>query len=183
MIDICILFLLVLLQCRNVYRYQLLFSKRRVRLLVYLSAIPIVIVTPILKVSIVLSTIFSQLSTNTADTTFDPKKRTLLNATSSEIKTEKIGNEYESNIIEFLDNSILKTWFKPRHMRCVTTSIDTTNGTYTQISTPSPFRADCLNLIEWCIISTIPFIFFGLLSGIFLFRKVNLLLLSWQKNL
>ena len=175
MLDICIVFLLVLLQCRNVYRYQKLFSKKRVRLLVFFSAIPVVIVTPVLKVSIVLATIFSQLSTYTSDTTFDPKKQSLINVTTSEIATEKIENEYDSNVIEFLDNSAIKKMFKPRHMTCVETSIANENGSFTQSAMPEPFRGDCLNAIEWCIISTLPFIVFGLLTGIFLFRKVHVL--------
>ena len=162
---------MVFMQCRNVYRYQKLFSKKRVRLIVWFSSVPVVIITPVLKVAVVLSTLFSQLTTYT-DTTFDPKKRVLLNATGADIATEKIDNEYESTLIEFLETSSIKEWFRPRHLSCVSTSLNVVKGRYKLGSMPEPFRVDCLNQIEWCIVATIPFIVIGVLSGIFLFRKV-----------
>ena len=88
-IDILVVFILIFLQCRNVYRYQQLFGKKRVKILVWLTAVPVVIVTPVLKVSVVLATLFNQLATNSGDQSFDPKKTILLNSTDKGLKTVK----------------------------------------------------------------------------------------------
>ena len=43
---------------------------------------------------------------------------------------------------------------------------------YKQVAIPEPFRANCLNQIEWMMIATCPLVAFGVLSGLFLLRKV-----------
>ena len=171
-IDICVVFILVIIQIRNVLKYKELFGTKVVRLLVWFTAVPIVIVTPILKVSIVLSSVFSQLATYTSDGYYDPKKHKLLETNGSAISVEKIDNEYSTMVNGFLEQSLIKDWFRPRHQQCVSTSVMIRNGEIEQSIVPIPFAKDCMNVLEWCMIATVPFILFGLLSFIFLLRKV-----------
>ena len=127
-IDILVVFILIFLQCRNVYRYQQLFGKKRVKILVWLTAVPVVIVTPVLKVSVVLATLFNQLATNSGDQSFDPKKTILLNSTDKGLKTVKVANEYDSRVFEWMEKSVIKEWFRPRHLSCVFTAIESSSG-------------------------------------------------------
>ena len=73
----------------------------------------------------------------------------------------------------YLDSFIpVKEWFAPRQTDCVITSITyDSDGFMRQNAEPNPFgSSDCLNVVEWLMISTVPFLAFGCGSLIFLLR-------------
>ena len=55
---------------------------------------------------------------------------------------------------------------------CVVTKLNFFEGQLSQSVHPDPFRNECLNMIEWLMVSMIPFLVIGFVSLIFLLRKV-----------
>ena len=132
-------------------------------------------VTPILKCSIVLSTIFNQLNTYTSGNSFDPLKTEVESLNGTKMVTSKVDNEYESNVDPWLENFIpVKEWFSPRQVTCVLTELkkDPHTGFWKQVATPHPFKTGCTNYIELLMISTAVPLVGGIVSLIFLLRKV-----------
>ena len=56
---------------------------------------------------------------------------------------------------------------------CVVTKLNFFEGQLSQSVHPDPFRNECLNLIEWLMVSMIPFLIIGFVSLVFLLRKVS----------
>ena len=81
---------------RNVMRYQQLFKIKIVKIGVWMTSVPVLVVTPILKCCVVMSTLFNQLNTMTSSQSFDPMKTELLSLNGSKMETRKIDNEYDS---------------------------------------------------------------------------------------
>lgn len=160
---------------RNVKRYQDLFKTRIVKIGVWLTSVPVLVVTPILKCSIVLSTIFNQLNTYTSGSNFDPMRVEITNMTGSTIETNKVDNEYPSTVDPFLDEfAPVKEWFSPRQTTCVNTKLSKDGGYWRQVAEPDPFAGGCVNYIEWLMISTIFPLIGGVFSLVFLLRKVTM---------
>jgi hypothetical protein len=86
--------------------------------------------------------------------------------------TEPKDNEYEKYIIEFLDTSILKDWFRPRHGECVFTQVKVGQEAITITADPDPFLKGCINDMEWALLAALPVLSIGVISLVFLFRKV-----------
>ena len=129
--------------------------------------------TPILKCSIVLSTIFNQLNTYTSGNNFDPLRTEIANITGSKIETTKVDNEYPSTVDPFLDDfAPVKEWFSPRQTTCVNTRLSKDGGYWRQVAEPNPFASGCVNYIEWLMLSTIVPLVGGVFSLVFLLRKV-----------
>ena len=160
---------------RGVKRYQELFKTRIVKIGVWLTSVPVIVVTPILKCCIVLSTMFNQMNTYTSGSSFDPMKTEIGNMTDSgKIETSKVDNEYPSNVDPFLDNFVpVKEWFAPRQQTCVNTFLERDGGFIRQVSEPNPFGDGCLNYIEILMISTAVPLVGGVFSLVFLLRKVS----------
>ena len=55
---------------------------------------------------------------------------------------------------------------------CVVTKLNFFAGQLSQSVHPDPFRNECLNMIEWLMVSMIPFLVIGFVSLVFLLRKV-----------
>ena len=81
---------------RNVMRYQQLFKIKIVKIGVWMTSVPVLVVTPILKCCVVMSTLFNQLNTMTSSQSFDPMKTELVSMNGSKMETKKIDNEYDS---------------------------------------------------------------------------------------
>ena len=81
---------------RNVMRYQQLFKIKIVKIGVWMTSVPVLVVTPILKCCVVMSTLFNQLNTMTSSQSFDPMKTELVYMNGSKMETKKIDNEYDS---------------------------------------------------------------------------------------
>ena len=56
---------------------------------------------------------------------------------------------------------------------CVVTKLNFFEGQLSQSVHPDPFRNECLNMIEWLMVSMIPFLVIGFVSLVFLLRKVR----------
>ena len=56
---------------------------------------------------------------------------------------------------------------------CVVTKLNFFEGQLSQSVHPDPFRNECLNMIEWLMVSMIPFLVIGFVSLVFLLRKVS----------
>lgn len=172
-IDILIVLLTTVMQGRNVKRYQVLFKTKIVKIGVWLTSVPVLVVTPILKCSIVLSTIFNQLNTYTSGNNFDPLRTEISNITGSTIVTSKVNNEYPSTVDPFLDDfAPVKEWFSPRQTTCVNTKLSKDGGYWRQIAEPNPFASGCVNYIEWLMLSTVVPLVGGVFSLVFLLRKL-----------
>jgi len=100
--------------------YQQLFKRGLSKWMVFISVLPIILVTPLMKISVLLSTLFSQMVTFTTGSSFDPKIQTLVAINGSDIQVEKLANEYEVKLYEFLENSSIKKWFMPRYVANIT---------------------------------------------------------------
>ena len=70
--------------------------------------LPCILLTPSLKIIIIISTLLNQLVTMSTGGTFDPKKTVLLGFDGSRIITEKKPNDYEENINQWIENSTFK---------------------------------------------------------------------------
>ena len=181
-IDILIVLLTTVMQGRNVKRYQVLFKTKIVKIGVWLTSVPVLVVTPILKCSIVLSTIFNQLNTYTSGNNFDPLRTEISNITGSTIVTSKVNNEYPSTVDPFLDDfAPVKEWFSPRQTTCVNTKLSKDGGYWRQIAEPNPFASGCVNYIEWLMLSTVVPLVGGVFSLVFLLRKV-ITVVVWQAD-
>ena len=77
-------------------RYQQLFKIKIVKIGVWMTSVPVLVVTPILKCCVVMSTLFNQLNTMTSSQSFDPMKTELVSMNGSKMETKKIDNEYDS---------------------------------------------------------------------------------------
>jgi hypothetical protein len=87
-----------------------------------------------------------------------------------------IENDYNPTIIEWLETSEIKSWFRIRSSNCVQTTINYQywkNAIYEYIvvSQPSPFQRACLNDVEWILVGCIPTLIIGIASLVFLGRK------------
>ena len=119
---------------------------------------------------------FNQLITFTTGASFDPKLHKLIDVSNtSDIIVEILDNEYNPKIIDWLEGSTLKSWFRVRSSNCVKTTIAYQNSypnrQYILVSQPNPFQGDCLNDVEWILVGCIPTFVIGIASLIFLGRK------------
>ena len=96
-------------------QYQRLFKSRITKAIIFLSVLPIILVTPLIKISgkflgfkekisskVLLSTIFNQLVTHTTGASYDPKRHQLINITdSSDIARLSKSNRQNTMICSF----------------------------------------------------------------------------------
>ena len=113
--------------------------------------------------------------TFTTGAAYDPKVHTLIDILNyTQIITQKTDNEYEVNVYEWLDESPIKRWFRPRTAECVGTYIGIEYGAYKEyiiISEPDPFKSKCINEMEWLLIACVSSLIIGVVSLVFLGRK------------
>ena len=187
---VCVAFIQLFTQTAGMLQYQKLFRNRVTKIIIYLSVLPIILVTPLVKISgmlflhmntfksflVLLSTVFNQLITFTTGASFDPKVHKLIDVSNtSDIVVEILDNEYIPKTIDWLEGSILKSWFRVRSSNCVKTTIAYQNSypqrQYIIVSQPNPFQDDCLNDVEWILVGCIPTFVIGIASLLFLGRK------------
>ena len=109
-----------------------------------------------------------------------------------------IENGYNPKIIEWLETSEIKSWFRVRSSSCVRTTINYQHSNtyqdqgsaiiylqlktrkryllaspnqYIVVSQPSPFQSACLNDVEWILVGCIPTLIIGIASLVFMARK------------
>ncbi|CAG5104536.1 Oidioi.mRNA.OKI2018_I69.chr1.g1314.t1.cds [Oikopleura dioica] len=180
-ISLCVALIGTVTQSIGVYRYQKLFKMGPSKILIFISVLPVILVTPLMKISVLLSTIFSQMVTYTTGNTYDIKKhtlndiqivdgRTVMNITSTD-------NEFVPVTSAIQGTNIAK------HALCVDTEIVFRNASFALNSEPEPFKSGCLNQLEWVLIGATPVLIMGLVSFIFLLRKawpfLNIPCLCW----
>ena len=124
--------------------------------------------------------------TFTTGAAYDPKVHTLIDILNyTQIITQKTDNEYEVNVYEWLDESPIKRWFRPRTAECVGTYIGIEYGTYKEyiiISEPDPFKSKCINEMEWLLIACVSSLIIGVVSLVFLGRKGRFYF-RWLENI
>ena len=126
-----------------------------------------------MKISVLLSTLFSQMVTFTTGASFDPKIHSLNGLNGTQIDVQRQDNEYEVKIYAFLENSPIKKWFMPRHSSCVVTIVQISEEFFVISSRPQPFGETCVNDLEWVLLGCVPALALGVASLVFLVRKVT----------
>jgi hypothetical protein len=132
-ISLCVALIGTVTQTIGVYRYQKLFKMGPSKILIFISVLPVILVTPLMKVknfpklkflieifqiSVLLSTIFSQMVTYTTGNTYDIKKhvlndikivegRTVMNITSAE-------NDFKP-VSSVIEGTAIAKYFAPRN--------------------------------------------------------------------
>ncbi|CBY30702.1 unnamed protein product [Oikopleura dioica] len=185
-ISLCVALIGTVTQTIGVYRYQKLFKMGPSKILIFISVLPVILVTPLMKISVLLSTIFSQMVTYTTGNTYDIKKHTLNDIKIIEGRTimniTSVENDFKP-VSSAIEGTAIAKYFAPRHALCVDTEITFKNASFSLNSDPQPFKAGCLNQLEWVLIGATPVLIMGLVSFVFLLRKawpfLNIPCLCW----
>ncbi|CBY10176.1 unnamed protein product [Oikopleura dioica] len=104
--------------------------------------------------------------TFTTGASFDPKLQILHNVSLNSMNVSKIENEYGTQVIDGLEDSVIKEMFRPRQTTCVDVSLNfqPESDLVEIISRPSPFKQNCINNLEWAFLLVVPMFLFGMIS-------------------